>query len=158
MEAIMPDDDDFDRLAPEFLALARRIFDAGAKAERERLVALIQSTGSIAPIPHRERRMRATGYGAVSAPVREVLAELAADSPDGVGARDIARHFERRGGGPSERQVRAALKTLSLTGDAVRASRGKYIPRAAATLSASEEKPGDDASGSLDLLRSMAAE
>jgi hypothetical protein len=154
VEAIMPDnDDDFKRLEPEFLALARRIFDAGIKAERDRVMLLIQGEGRFVAnaqvVPR--ARARATGYGAVSAPVRDALIKLASESAEGIGARDIAEHFKRVGSGPDERQVRAALKTLTITGEAVRASRGRYLPRAAASPPTSEEKPGDDTPDSVDL-------
>jgi hypothetical protein len=148
----MSDDDDFKKLEPEFLALARRIYDAGAKSALRRVMAGIQSEmeGGTSPAP-RERRARATGYGAVSAPVRDALIDLAPESAEGVGARDIAEYFKRVGSGPNERQVRAALKTLTITGEAVRASRGRYLPRAAALSLAGGENPDGDPSGQLDL-------
>jgi hypothetical protein len=145
-------DDDFKRLEDEFLALARRIFDAGAKAERARLVGLIQASSPMAmEVARPARKARAAGYGAVSAPVREALVQLAPGSPHGIGPRQIAEHFQRIGGGPNERQVRAALKTLTLSGEAVRASRGRYLPRGAASPSSGGENPDDDTSGHLDL-------
>jgi hypothetical protein len=140
--------DEFERLIPDFLALARRIFDAGARAERERLLALIQSPDSTVFASSRDHKTsdpKPTTYGSISAPVRDALIELGADSPEGVGAGDLAAYFERKGGGPTEKQVRAALKLLWNTGEANRVSRGRYLPRAAAaTPSESEEKPGDD--------------
>jgi len=144
----MPDDD-LKQLESELLALVRRIYDAGAKAALHHVVATVQtSMGSVA-VSHKPRP-RATGYGAVSAPVRDVLIQLAAESPEGVGARDIAQHFERRGSGPDERQVRAALKTLSITGEAIRASRGRYLPRLAATSSKRGENSDAHASEPFD--------
>jgi hypothetical protein len=153
-DVTMRNDDDFKRLEIEFLALARRIFDAGAKAERERVVALIHGSGGVfvdAQVRPRARA-RATGYGAVSGPVRDALTALSAESAEGVGAREIAEHFVRLGSGPDERQVRAALKTLTITGEAIRASRGRYLPRATAAPSTSEEKSGGDTPDSFDLL------
>jgi hypothetical protein len=148
--------DEFERLIPDFLALARRIFDAGARAERERLLALIQSPDRAVAASGRDRKTSETKpktYGSVSAPVREALIQLVPNSPDGIGPRQIAEHFQRIGGGPDERQVRAALKTLTISGEAIRASRGRYLPRVAATPPASEEKPGeDDSPGSFELL------
>jgi hypothetical protein len=146
-------DEDFKRLEAEFLALARRIFDAGAKAERNRVLGFIHSselTPSASPArPH--RKSVAQGYGSVSGPVREALTQLAPESPDGVGPRQLAEYFSRIGGGPDERQVRAALKTLTISGEAIRASRGRYLPRGWERPPATEEKPGDDAPGSFDL-------
>jgi hypothetical protein len=151
----MPGDDDFKRLEAEFLALARRIFDAGAKAERDRIVAALQTPGAVLYSGATDRLVRervAAGYGAVSAPVRDALIELAAESPTGVGAKEITQHFVRRGSGPDERQIRAALKTLTLTGNAVRAARGKYLPRGASISSPMrEENSGDDAPEPFDL-------
>jgi hypothetical protein len=160
--AAMPSEDDFKRLETEFLGLARRIFDAGIKAERDRVVAFLQGKSVFAAdahLAHPPRRIRTerTGYGAVSGPVRDALTELAAESPEGVGAREIAEHFARLGSGPDERQVRAALKTLTITGEAIRASRGRYLPGATASPPP-EEKPGDDTPGSADPFESMAAE
>jgi len=149
--------DEFERLIPDFLALARRIFDSGVEAERKRLLALLQSPENAAPASGRDRKTsnaKPTTYGSISSPVRDALIELGAHSPEGVGARAIAEHFKRIGSGPDERQVRAALKTLTITREANRVSRGRYLPRAAAaTPSESEEKPGDDGSpGSFELL------
>jgi hypothetical protein len=149
-------DDNFKLFEAEFLALARRIFDAGAKAERDRIIASLQAPGTVLYSGATDKLVRervATGYGAVSAPVREALIELAAESPKGVGAKEIAQHFAHRGSGPDERQVRAALKTLTLTGNASRAARGKYLPRLTATPSSSEEEnPDAGAPGDFDLL------
>jgi hypothetical protein len=146
-------DENFKRLEVEFLALARRIYDAGAKAERDRVLGLIQS-GEATPataIARQSRKAIAKGYGTVSAPVREALIHLAPESPDGVGPRQIAEHFARIGSGPDERQVRAALKTLTISGEANRASRGRYLPRGWERPPATEEKPGGDAPGPFDL-------
>ena len=58
----MPGDDDFKRLEPEFLALARHIFDAGAQSERERMVAFLQGGGKLIAdanvLPRVRRRAR----------------------------------------------------------------------------------------------------
>jgi hypothetical protein len=151
--AIMPSDDDFKRQEQEFLVLARRIFNAGVRTERERVVAFLQGKGGFvvrAEVAH-PQSAKTTQYGSVSAPVRDALIELGSNSPDGVGAADLADYFERRGGGPTEKQVRAALKLLTNTGEANRVSRGKYLPRAMATPSMSEEKPGGDAPDSFDV-------
>jgi hypothetical protein len=150
----MPDDDDFKRLEPEFLALARRIYDAGAKAALHRVMASIQVSMEVGtPVVARTPRARATGYGAVSGPVRDALIELATESPEGIGPQQIAEHFAHRGAGPDERQVRAALKTLTISGEAIRASRGRYLPRQAATRSplVEEENPDADTSGDFDV-------
>ena len=146
--------DEFERLIPDFLALARRIFDSGARAERERLLALIQSPDRAVAASSRDRKTSETKpktYGSVSAPVREALIQLVTNSPDGIGPRQIAEHFQRIGGGPDERQVRAALKTLTISGEANRASRGRYLPRGWERPPATEEKPGGDAPGPFDL-------
>jgi hypothetical protein len=145
--------DDFKRLEAEFLALARRIFDAGAKAERDRVVGFIQSgeAATTAATDRPLRKVTAKGYGSVSAPVRNALILLAPESPDGVGPRQLAEHFARLGTGPDERQVRAALKTLTISGEAIRASRGRYLPRATATPPTSEENPDAETSGDYDI-------
>ena len=149
----MPSDDDFKRLEREFLALARRIFDAGVRTERESVVAFLQGKGGFVAqteVAH-PRRAKTTQYGSVSAPVRDALIELSSNSSDGVGAADLADYFERRGGGPTEKQVRAALKLLTNTGEANRVSRGRYLPRVAAVPQTSGETPDGDTSGRLDL-------
>jgi hypothetical protein len=149
----MPSDDDFQKLEGEFLALARRIFDAGVKTERERVVSLIQggdTMGVDAGVRPR-RRAGAAEYGAVSGPVRDALIAMAAESPEGVGAGEIAEYFTKLGGGPDLRQIRAALKTLSLSAEATRVSRGRYLPRLSASEPGREEKPGDDSPDSVDL-------
>lgn len=146
-------EDSFKRLEPEFLALARRIYNAGAKAERDRLIAILQTPGTVIYSGATDRLVRervAAGYGAVSAPVREALIKLADKSPDGVGAKQVAEHLVRCGSGLNERQVRAALKTLTLTGNAVRAARGRYLPRRVAVPPA-EGDPADDTAGPFSL-------
>ena len=54
-----------------------------------------------------------------------------------AGTAETVECFKRTGSGPDERQVRAALKTLTITGEAIRAARGLYLPRASATASVS---------------------
>lgn len=156
----MPDEIEriIDGLIPEFRVFARRVIEAGIKADRERVVAFIRSPDSVVPeFHHAERRPRSTstGYGSVSPIVREALKELSTDSPEGVGAGEITAYFQRRGGGPTEKQVRAALKQLHNTGDAIRAARGRYLGRQ--EIDARDE-PGVSAPGPVNLLESMAAE
>jgi hypothetical protein len=145
--------DEFERHAAEFLAFARRIFDAGAKAERERLFALLQVPGERPPTVarvSRKPRRRSRKYGSVSAPIRKALNELSVDSPRGVKVADLVAHFELHGAGPTEKQIRAALKNLSAPGgEVVRIDRGKYLSRGA-NESRSAEKPGGDAPGSFN--------
>ena len=146
-------DDILRRIESELLTLVRRAFDAGSAAERNRLILMLGASASVNPSsshPVSQRRPRVTGYGAVSGPVKRALVELARETPDGVDARTITEHFQRIGSGPNERQVRAALKTLTNTGEAVRASRGRYSPREATTPS-SRENPDADTSGHLHL-------
>jgi len=151
----MPSDDDFKRLESELLAIARRIYDAGANGALQRVIESARTVMNIESItihPSRKPRPRTAGYGRVSAPVRDALTLLASESPEGVDARGLADHFERVGRGPNERQIRAALKTLSITGEAVRASRGRYLPGAIAAMPpAHGENPDDSPSGDLDL-------
>jgi hypothetical protein len=155
--------DEFDRLfrqfVPEFETFARRIFDAGGKAERDRLrdplLALLQASGqdaqpAAAARAARKSRERWATYGSVSAPIREALNELSADSLSGVTVADLVAFFELRGTGPTEKQIRAALKNLSKpSGEAVNIARGKYLSRSVSE-SRSAEKPGDDAPGSFN--------
>jgi hypothetical protein len=150
---------EFERLIPEFLTLARRIYDAGVRAERDRLLTVLQSPDGDQSSDREPKRGRAqsTAYGSISAPVREALIELVPDYPDGIGAADLAAYFERQGSGPNEKQVRAALKLLLNTGEANRVSRGRYLPRTAAQPQ-SEEEPGGDAPGPIDFLERLAAE
>lgn len=147
--------DEFDELADELLATARRIFDVGRRVERARIAPLLQAALSdeiLIETIHREHRRAAkrtqSGYGAVSTPVRDALAELSRIMPGGVGAGDIATYFEQRGAGPDLRQVRAALKQLHTRGDAVRGDRGRYLSREASDASApSGEVPDEQPSG-----------
>jgi len=84
------------------------------------------------------REARKAGYGAVSQPVKDDLGELSADTPAGVSAADIVAYFELKGGGPDEKQVRAALKQLTKSGGATRVERGLYLSREAADAEAVE--------------------
>src|ERR1051326_1439753 len=98
MERVMANE--FDELAAELLAVARRIFDAGRRVERGRITPLLQaalSDEALIEMVHKENRRakHASGYGAVSQPVRDALKELSAESPDGVGAGDLAAYFQR---------------------------------------------------------------
>jgi hypothetical protein len=143
--------DEFERLAPEFLAMARRIFEAGARSERARLRAVLDQDESQALPSRRDpprARRAAAGYGAISAPVKQALNELMVDSPEGVSAGDIAAYFELQGSGPTEKQVRAALKQLHNTGDAIRAARGRYLGR---QESGARDEPGDESPGPFNL-------
>jgi hypothetical protein len=143
--------DEFERLAPEFLAMARRIFAAGARSERARLRAVLDQDESQALPSRRDPprpRRAAAGYGAISAPVKQALNELMVDSPEGVSAGDIAAYFELQGSGPTEKQVRAALKQLHNTGDAIRAARGRYLGR---QESGARDEPGDESPGPFNL-------
>jgi hypothetical protein len=145
--------DEFERLVPEFIALARRIFDAGGKAEHSRLMALLQypdGSASASNQTSQKPRARSATYGSVSAPVRDALNELSTDSPEGVAVADIVAYFELRGSGPTEKQIRAALKQLTNTREAIRIDRGKYLSREAHE-SRNAEKPGGDTPGSFDL-------
>ena len=149
--------DEIERHVSKFRALVREILDAGAKAERERLLTLLQTPGeqplTVARVTRsRKPRGRSRKYGSVSAPIREALNELSADSPTGVTVADLVALFELRGAGPTEKQIRAALKNLSAPGgEIVRIDRGKYLSRGASE-SRSAEKPSDDPPGSLNLL------
>jgi len=149
----MPDAE-LERLISDFAALGRKIYAMGREAERARLMALLQSSDAPStPVPvrtPRKPRNHSTTYGSVSAPVREALIELSADSPMGVTVADLEAHFELRGAGPTGKQTRAALKQLTKSGEAVNIARGKYLSRSASE-SLRAEKPGDDAPGSLNL-------
>lgn len=143
-------------LMPEFRKVARVLIHAGIGIERNRVVNLIQ--GPILSTTARTRTAPAmrpsTGavYGAVSQPVREALKELSADTPAGVAAADIVAHFELQGAtGPTERQVRAALKNLYRVGHAERLERGRYLHRESAGSSATDGNPDAGASGQLPL-------
>jgi hypothetical protein len=155
-----------DRLlqTPELRTAMREIALTVTRNERDRMVELLQTgnasiarnisndgRSALVSSPRRQRGSRA-GYGAVASSVRSVLLQLSMDElPNGSGAEHIARVFEIRGDGPNLGQVRAALKTLTMSGDAVRVGRGRYLSReAAATAPAGAEKnPDAGASGRL---------
>jgi hypothetical protein len=151
----MPDDE-LERLISDFAALGRKIYAMGQEAERTRIMAALQSSDAptITPLPARaprKPRMRSRkSYGSVSVPVTAALTELSADSPSGVTVADLEAHFELHGGGPTGKQIRAALKQLTKSGKTVNVSRGKYLSPSA-SKSRGAEKPGDDAPGSLSL-------
>jgi hypothetical protein len=149
--------DEFEKLVPEFLSMARRIFDAGRVSERERIIsAALEGDTSRNREQPRQPRSRSAGYGAVSTPVREALRAVAVDHPEGIDTAEIVSYFDRIGGGPTERQIRAALKQLANTGEAKRASRGRYLPSESASSSphSGEENPDAGTSG----IFSLAAE
>ncbi len=128
------------------------IVDEAVQAERDRLVALIQTDTQL-PLPTldarpRIRRETSARYGAVAGPVRDALTELSNAMPAGVGASDIADFFARSGDGPKLAQIRAALKQLHTRGDAIRGERGRYLSREAVDASApSGEVPDEQPSG-----------
>lgn len=153
----MPDDDLdqivdrlMPRLLPEFRSLARRLIEAGIQVERHRVIALIQ-TPNVASASHPQNPLPAypAAHGSISGPVLAALQALAPDLAGGIGAADLALYFERRGGGPTDRQARAAIKQLTNTGEAICVARGRYLPRAAAStaLTTEGENPDGDASG-----------
>jgi hypothetical protein len=153
----MPDDEFerfFQRIIPEFKPVARRFWDAAEETQRERLRAFLDSPSQEAPIrdqTRRKPRVRSRkSYGSVSVPVTLALAELSADSPNGVTVADLEAHFELHGGGPTGKQIRAALKQLTKSEKAVNVSRGKYLSPSASE-SRGAGKPGDDAPGSFNL-------
>jgi len=136
------------QLLPDFRSFARRLIETGMQAERDRVIALIQAPSAAASesrssSPH----SYPAAHGSISRPVLEAMQELATTIAGGIGAADLALFFKNRGGGPNDRQVRAAIKQLTNTGDAIRVSRGRYLPRAAATPLASGENPDADTSG-----------
>ena len=132
----MPDNE-LERLISDFAALGRKIHamgkEAGKEAERARVMAMLQSPGEEAPMRDQMRRKPRehwATYGSVSAPIREALMELSADSPTGATVADLVAFFELRGTGPTQKQIRAALKNLSAPGgEIVRVDRGKYLSR-----------------------------
>jgi hypothetical protein len=157
--------DDFEKLIPDFLAVARRIFDAGkvagVKEERERVLAAIQSAATVAP-PHHQPAVprtrppgstsrRQIGYSEIAKVVLHAMSELAGESPEGVGAQDILRYFETHQIDMTELQVRAGIKHLYVTGRASRPNRGRYLPSEAAEPFSQEEIPDAGASGPFSL-------
>jgi hypothetical protein len=144
-------DDQIDRLMPQltsqFRALARSLVEVGIKLERERVIGLIQSN---APKSHkppvRDSRPIVT-HGTISRPVLGALTELAIAAPEGLSVFDITDHL---GGSLTHKQVRASLKNLTNSGEANRASRGRYLPSRAAQPSVGE-KPGDESPGSFNV-------
>ena len=158
--------DDFDKLIPDLLDVARRIYqvgkEAGIKAERERVLAIVQlvdePTQQSQPLASRPikatRRGRSTrpvSYGEISRPVLQAMRELAVERPEGVGPPEIVEYFWRRGDNINELQVRASMKHLFVTGRTFRAHRGRYLPRETAESPLSEEIPDADTSGPLSL-------
>jgi hypothetical protein len=150
-ENAMPDDE-LEKLISDFAALGRKIYAMGKDAERARLMALLQSSDaesgtSLRPArvraPWKPRARRSTLYGAVSTPVRRALSELSADSPSGVTVGDLAAHFELQGSGPTTKQIRAALKQLTKTAEAVNIARGKYLSRQASESLRAENSGAD---------------
>ena len=101
---------DFERLAKGLDTLIRGIFDAGRRAERERILSEIGYS------PPRVRR--ANGYGTVTAAVKAVLEA----TDDGMTVPEVIGRSPELG----ERQVRNALKNLLSTGEINRLSRGRY--------------------------------
>jgi hypothetical protein len=153
-------DDDFDKLTPDFLALARRIFDAGKEAgrkeERERLLSLLQSSSEQPQLPAATRPQlrlpgarssRRVAHGEISYPVLRIVRELSLQLPEGVGAFDVLGYFNEQGTPINELQIRAAMKHLHVTGRIRRAAVGRYLPVEASESPSSGEVPDADPSG-----------
>lgn len=102
-----------------------RMFQMGEESARGRLISLLQ--GEIAPGPRavtRVVRPNNPGYGALTKRVRDALAKVTANGSEGANAELVQAVCLDL----TILQVRSALKTLSKTGDAVRVSRGNYLP------------------------------
>lgn len=142
---------EFDEMLPEFTDLARQIFDAGRRAERERLRRILEGTPD-APVSRPPRTRSATPpAGGIKGPVRDAVVRLSSSLSGGVSADEVFEFFVRAGGGPTRLQIRSALKNLALSGDLVRESRGRYSVPSAEAPASGGENPDADASGPLYL-------
>ena len=149
---------EIERLTAEATALVRRAIEIGVQLERARVRALLSAdadpglVGEAVAAPPSPRRARGVSSRGPIAEVRKALAEMTIGEA-GIDAAELLAYLARAN--PSlritEKQVRGSLKHLTITGEAIRASRGRYLPRAATTPSRAEEKPGDDTPGFFNL-------
>jgi hypothetical protein len=144
IDAMMP------RLMPQFRLFARSLIEAGMGLERERVIGLIQRDhpGLRTESP-RSTQQHTGAHGIVSRPVLGALRELAIAAPEGLNTTELTDHLASGGNGLTAKQVRAALKNLTISGEAIRTSRGRYLPRGAA--SSASENPEASSSGSFSL-------
>lgn len=108
--------DEFDKFMPAVEALARRIFDAGAMAERRRI--LTEVGGSLKASRSTAGRV---GYGEGKAAVVDALKTMPV-AEHGVSVREVAEYCPDIGAA----QIRSVLKNLADSGRATRPVRGRY--------------------------------
>lgn len=153
---------DIERLTAEAVDLVRRAIEIGIRMERIRVRGrLLDLLAVDAEVVHeidellpatsmpraRPRRTRGIASGGPIALVRKALAEMPIGE-HGVDAAELLTYLKTANpdSGMTDKRVRGALKQLWNIGEATRASRGRYIPRAAAVPLASQEKSGEDES------------
>jgi hypothetical protein len=122
---------DENRAIEEFLTKLRplviQLFKAGAAAERVKMLSLLGADLPVKSEGLPTVNERFPQYGAVTKNVRNALASLSAVSPDGVDSAAIHEACPAL----TAMQIRTALKQLAKLGDAVRVSRGSYLPATA---------------------------
>jgi hypothetical protein len=147
-----------ERLTAEATELVRRAVEIGIQMERARVRSLLSADAGFPHTPlslrtdqHRAQRIRGPSSRGPIAMVRKTILEMTM-SVNGADAFEIrAYHNRTNPESPlSDKQVRGALKQLVNTGEAVRASRGRYLPQAVVSPSG-EEVPDAPASGTFAL-------
>lgn len=156
---------ELDRLTSEATELIRRAVEIGIQMERARLRSMLSMDAGFADIgfsdmrpnetgQHGARRTRGPSSRGPIAKIRKAINEMPMGD-EGADAAEIGSyHNHVNPEAPlTDKQVRGALKQLINTGEARRASRGRYLPRKAATSPLTEEeKPSkSDSPGSFDL-------
>jgi hypothetical protein len=152
-----------ERLQAEVTELVKEAFALGVRMERERVRSLLSADvdfpsdlmagGPKSAATRRPgRRARGISYSGPIGQVRKALAAMTIDE-EGVDAVGLLGYLLDRDPESeiTEKRVRGALKQLSNTGEVIRASRGRYLPRGWESPPATEEKPGDEAPGPFDL-------
>lgn len=157
---------ELERLTAEAADLIRRAVEIGIQMERVRVRALFEADADmgsfVAASPAglgaiaqpRARRARGPSSSGHIGMVRTAFAEWGM-AKEGVGSAELLAYLQARHPGSeiTDKRVRGALKQLTNTGEVIRASRGRYLPRQAATPSPpiGEESPDAGASGDFDL-------
>lgn len=142
---------EIERLTTEAAGLIKRAIEIGMQMERARVRALLSADADfvvdLRDTPMVRRRARGNATRGPIVLVRKALDEMPMPT-EGVDANDVLLFVQANH--PAEemtdKRIRGALKQLVNTGEAKRASRGRYLPVATAMPPTTEEKPGDDES------------
>ena len=147
---------EIERLTTEAADLVKRAMEIGVQMERARVRALLSADSDfvvdLRDTPMVRRRARGLATRGPIVLVRKALSEMPMPT-EGVDANDVLSFVQANH--PAEemtdKRIRGALKQLVNTGEAKRASRGRYLPRSSSAKTMAEENPEVSASGLFSL-------